>query len=79
MLLCRWSQQLGDLHEERDNLLGDCLIAASFLSYVGVFSCDLRRRMVYEDWEAHLRVREVPLSKHFSLERTLSSDIEISR
>jgi dynein heavy chain len=70
---------LADLQERRDSLLGDCLISASFLSYAGVFSSEFRRRMVYEDWETHLRARAVPLSKPLRLEKALSCGVELSR
>jgi hypothetical protein len=35
--------------------------------------------MVYEDWEEDLRGRDVPLSKPFRLEMTLTNDVEMSR
>jgi dynein heavy chain len=70
---------VANLHEEREMLVGDCLISASFLSYTGIFSWEFRRQMVYEDWQVDLRGRGVPLSKHFRLEKILSNDVEISR
>jgi dynein heavy chain len=79
ILQCRWSEELTNLHEEREMLVGDCLISASFLSYAGIFSWEFRRQMLYEDWEVDLRARDVPLSKHFRVEKILSNDVEISR
>jgi dynein heavy chain len=35
--------------------------------------------MVYEDWEEDLRSRDVPVSKPFRLEKTITNDLEISR
>ncbi|PNF33091.1 Dynein heavy chain 10, axonemal [Cryptotermes secundus] len=75
----RWSEELANLREEREMLLGDCLISASFLSYTGVFSWEFRRQMLYEDWEVDLRGRGLPLSKHIRPEKVLSNDVEISR
>jgi dynein heavy chain len=79
ILQCRWSEELANLHEEREMLVGDCLIAASFLSYTGIFSWEFRRQMVHEDWEVDLRGRGVPLSKHLRVEKILCNDAEISR
>lgn len=70
---------MAHLHAERERLVGDCLISASFLSYTGAFSWEYRCHIIYEDWEEDLRGRDVPLSKPFSLEVTLSNDVEISR
>jgi dynein heavy chain len=78
--LCfRWTEELANLKSERERLVGDCLISASFLSYTGAFSWEFRRRMVYEDWELDLRNRNVPLSKFFRLEKTLANDSEVIR
>jgi dynein heavy chain len=78
--LCfRWTEELANLKSERERLVGDCLISASFLSYTGTFSWEFRRRMVYEDWEVDLRNRNVPLSKPFRLETTLANDPDFIR
>jgi dynein heavy chain len=65
---------MANLKSEKERIVGDCLISASFLSYAGAFSWEFRRRMVYEDWEADLRNRNVPLSKPFRLETTFAND-----
>jgi dynein heavy chain len=70
---------VANLKSEKERLVGDCLISAAFLGYAGAFSCEFRRQMVYEDWEVDLRDRNVPLSKPFRLEKTLTTDAEISR
>lgn len=70
---------MANLKSDRERLVGDCLISASFLSYTGAFSWDFRRQMVYEDWEVDLRSRNVPLSKPFRLEKTLANDLQIIR
>jgi dynein heavy chain len=78
--LCfRWIEELANLKSERERLVGDCLISASFLSYTGAFSWEFRRQMVYEDWEVDLRNRSVPLSRPFRLETTLANDPELFR
>jgi dynein heavy chain len=79
ILQCRWSEELANLHEEREMLVGDCLISASFLSYTGIFTLEFRRQMVCEDWEVDLRGRDVPLSRHLRLEKILINDVEMSR
>jgi hypothetical protein len=80
ILLCfRWTEELTNLKSERERLVGDCLISASFLSYTGAFSWEFRRRMVYKDWEVDLRNRNVPLSKPFRLETTLANGPDFTR
>lgn len=80
LFLCfRWTEELANLKSEKERLVGDCLISASFLSYTGAFSWEFRRRMIYDDWEVDLRSRNVPLSKPFRPETTLANDSDFIR
>ena len=44
----RWTSDIGDLNNSKVQLVGDCLLAASFLSYAGAFTSDFRAGMIYE-------------------------------
>ncbi|KAH8871924.1 Dynein heavy chain 10, axonemal [Schistosoma japonicum] len=75
----RWLKDLEELKIKRVKLLGDCLISAAFLSYVGAFSSEFRTRMIYVDWQTWLQEKQIPLSEQFRLEDILTSDVEVSR
>ena len=75
----RWSEDLQELKAKRIKLLGDCLICAAFLAYVGAFTWEFRRELVFETWKKDLVEKEVPLSEPFRLEDLLTSDVEISK
>lgn len=75
----RWSEDLQELKEKRIKLLGDCLICAGFLAYVGAFTWEFRRELVFETWKKDLLEKEVPLSQPFRLEDLVTSDVEISK
>ncbi|KAF0291565.1 Dynein heavy chain 10, axonemal [Amphibalanus amphitrite] len=75
----RWTQTLKELGEQRIQLMGDCLLSSAFLCYVGAFTWDFRNQLVYTDWQADLREREVPMSQPFKLEAVLTDDVEISK
>ncbi|TNN52942.1 Dynein heavy chain 10, axonemal [Liparis tanakae] len=75
----RWTQDLEELKQRRVRLLGDCLIAAAFLSYVGAFSWDFRNEMVYNVWVKDVQERSIPLSQPFKVESLLTDEVEISR
>ncbi|XP_049816413.1 dynein axonemal heavy chain 10 [Schistocerca nitens] len=75
----RWKRDLANLHIERERLVGNCLLSSSFLCYTAPFSWEFRRRMVYDDWLADLRQREIPLADVFKVEAHLSDDVEISK
>lgn len=75
----RWSNDLLELKAKRIKLLGDSLICAAFLAYVGAFTWEFRRELVFETWYKDLTEKEVPISQPFKLEELLTSDVEISK
>ncbi|TPP59989.1 Dynein heavy chain 10 axonemal [Fasciola gigantica] len=75
----RWRRDLEELKVKRVRLLGDCVLGAAFLSYVGAFSWEYRKRMVYNEWQTWLQDREVPLSQPFRLDDVLTNDVEVSK
>ena len=56
----RWTSDIGDLNNSKVQLVGDCLLAASFLSYAGAFTSDFRAGMIYDTFAKKVR-RGVPL------------------
>lgn len=75
----RWTQDLEELKQRRVRLLGDCLISAAFLSYVGAFSWNFRNEMVYQVWIKDVQEKGIPLSQPFKVESLLTDEVEISR
>jgi len=75
----RWTVELKDLRQQRVRLLGDCLICAPFLAYVGAFSWEYRDRLVYQTWQAGVMRRGIPLSQPFRVEQLLTTEVEISK
>ena len=75
----RWGVELEHLRKSRVQLLGDCLVCAAFMSYVGAFSWEFRDQLVYGDWVGDLEARKVAMSDPFKLENLLTNDVEISK
>ena len=75
----RWKVEKEKLLQARERLVGDCLLAAAFLSYTGAFTFDYRRRMVYDDWMVDVQKRGLPMTTPYRLESLLSSEVEISK
>ena len=44
----RWSESIEQLRDEREFLVGDCLLASSFISYIGPFTKDYREELMNE-------------------------------
>jgi len=75
----RWTEDLEELKKQRKRLLGDSLLGAAFLSYLGAFSWDFRDGLLRKEWEKDVIDREIPISQPFSLDTLLTSDVEISK
>uniref|UniRef100_H2LCS2 Dynein axonemal heavy chain 10 n=1 Tax=Oryzias latipes TaxID=8090 RepID=H2LCS2_ORYLA len=73
-----WTKDLEELKQQHECLLGDCLIAAAFLSYAGAFNWDFRNNMVYDKWTQDVKQKGIPLSQPFKIENFLTNQLEIS-
>ncbi|XP_078526452.1 dynein axonemal heavy chain 2 isoform X1 [Lissotriton helveticus] len=62
----RWEATVKGLEEALGYLVGDCLLASAFLSYLGPFLSSYRDQIVSEIWEKELLEFTVPYSPHFS-------------
>lgn len=53
------------LDAKKAQLVGDCLLTSSFLSYCGAFTYDYRDAMVYQLWLNDVTERKLPVSIPF--------------
>ena len=74
----RWSKDKEHLKTRQTLLIGDCLLASSFLSYTGAFNYDYRHKMVYQDWQSDILSREIPITQPFKVEDLLTSEVCLS-
>ncbi|EFC48546.1 hypothetical protein NAEGRDRAFT_55628 [Naegleria gruberi] len=59
----RWAESIKDLREREKTLVGDVLLAAAFLSYVGPFTKKYRNMLIEEKWIIDLKERKIPTSE----------------
>jgi len=75
----RWSAKKDQLLETRSKLVGDCLLAAAFLSYTGAFTFEYRNRIIYEDFLRDIAMRDIPHTPDFKVTNLLTNEVETSR
>ncbi|XP_059574595.1 dynein axonemal heavy chain 2 isoform X3 [Alligator mississippiensis] len=63
----RWEETVQGLDEDLGYVVGDCLLAAAFLSYMGPFLSNYRDEIVSQIWMKQIREEQVPCSPRFSL------------
>ncbi|XP_018599950.2 dynein heavy chain 2, axonemal [Scleropages formosus] len=68
----RWEETVKGLEENMGYLVGDCLLAAAFLSYMGPFLSNYRDEIVADIWMKQIRELEVSCSPCFSFAAFLS-------
>jgi len=75
----RWAKEMTELDENMENLIGDCLLTSSFLSYSGAFTFEFRKKFTYEMLYADVKSRNIPVSTSFRLENLLTTDVELGK
>ena len=73
----RWTADVAELQAQKINVVGNCLLAASFLSYAGAFSNKYRHEMIVENFQADVLKREIPLTQPFNTQTMLTSDATV--
>jgi len=56
----RWNNNVGTLGGERVTMIGDALLSAAFVSYIGPFSFTFRDRLWKEIWLNDIIERKIP-------------------
>ena len=73
----RWSADVAGLDSQNTMLIGDCLLGSSFLSYMGAFTTDYRRDIIYNKALTDVQTRKIPISDGFTLESLLTTDATV--
>ncbi|XP_044040597.1 dynein axonemal heavy chain 2-like isoform X2 [Siniperca chuatsi] len=72
----RWEERVAGLEENMGYLVGDCLLAASFLSYMGPFLSNYRDELL-DIWMKEVRDLEIPCTPGFSFAVFLSKPTSV--
>ncbi|XP_062562978.1 dynein axonemal heavy chain 3 isoform X3 [Armigeres subalbatus] len=72
----RWSECAESLHKSLTNVIGDVLLAAGCIAYLGCFSMEFRSSII-EEWNEITKQKKIECSDKFSLLTTLGNPMEI--
>ncbi|XP_048653960.1 dynein axonemal heavy chain 2 isoform X2 [Marmota marmota marmota] len=73
----RWEETVKGLEENLGYLVGDCLLAAAFLSYMGPFLTNYRDEIVNQIWMKKIWELQVPCSPNFAIENFLTNPTKV--
>eukprot|EP01065_Artemidia_motanka_P041378 TRINITY_DN5358_c0_g3_i1.p1 TRINITY_DN5358_c0_g3~~TRINITY_DN5358_c0_g3_i1.p1 ORF type:complete len:4876 (+),score=1837.91 TRINITY_DN5358_c0_g3_i1:119-14629(+) len=74
----RWTEDFDKFGKQRMKLVGDCVIGAAFLSYLGAFTFEYRKQII-DDLREDVQAREIDMSADFGLERMLANEVLVSK
>lgn len=77
MHVFRWTKDLEYHNTTKHQIIGNCLLAASFLIYAGPFSFHYRQKIIFDDWYKHIIDLEIPIDLNFKLNNQLINEKEI--
>ncbi|GAB1598116.1 dynein heavy chain 3, axonemal-like [Argonauta hians] len=72
----RWIQEVEMLTNTYDNVVGDVLLSASVIAYLGPYISSYRQSCLQE-WYTCCKNKGIPLSTQFSLSKTLGDSLKI--
>lgn len=72
----RWKVRAAELEADFENLVGNILISAGYISYLGPFTLPYRYELLNQ-WIKLTQDLGIRVSKNFSLERVLVSEVEV--
>jgi dynein heavy chain len=73
----RWEASIKEFEIDQNNLVGDCAVAAAFLSYSGVFTSDYREYLMNECWLPAVRKAALSVSSDFAFHSFLAEPTDV--
>ncbi|CEL96675.1 unnamed protein product [Vitrella brassicaformis CCMP3155] len=75
----RWSASVEQLKEANVTLIGDSLLAAAFVSYIGAFSSGFRVDLWQNTWLPDIEQKQIPFTKGVDPLTVLTTDANIAK
>lgn len=69
--ISRWVIDLENQFILKNQIIGNCLLNASFLIYGGPFSLEYRKKIIFDDWYTNIINLKIPVDTNFKLENEL--------
>ena len=77
MLQVRWAESVGELDIKLQGVVGDTLISAAAVSYIGSFTAKYRKILI-NMWVDACRDEDIPISETFDFIKTVVDAHQVS-
>ena len=72
----RWKTNAAKLQEDLNNLIGNIVLAAASIAYLGPITYNYRQLML-NSWIKKCKELEIPVSEDFTMQRILTEEVQI--
>ena len=72
----RWTESSKLLSENQKNMVGDLLLAASYISYIGPFSVEFRHKL-HKAWASQIKAAGISLAPNYDIVKVLSDELTV--
>ena len=72
----RWKQSADRLEADKKNLVGNILLSAAFIAYLGPFTSNYRSELL-KKWIERCKQENIPTADDYTLERILSEEVQM--
>jgi dynein heavy chain len=72
----RWTENVSTFKQERITMIGNALVSAAFVSYIGPFSYTFRARLWKDTWLPDIVQRKVPFTEGVDPLKVLATDAD---
>ncbi|XP_043475594.1 dynein axonemal heavy chain 6 isoform X1 [Leptopilina heterotoma] len=72
----RWQENMKNFDRQMENFIGDSLVAAGALAYLGAFTSEYRRELLTK-WLKNCNEKKIPITENFNLINVLIDPYEI--
>ena len=70
----RWKNNVVTYKKEKFTMIGDALVSAAFVSYIGPFSANFRYGLWHEKWIPDMGERKIPFTEGIDPLKVLAND-----
>ena len=74
----RWTESVKSFDQQEAQFVGDVLVAAAFVSYIGAFNAKYRNALVNDLWIPDMMERKIPMTEGITPLQMLTDDAEVA-
>eukprot|EP00466_Bigelowiella_natans_P016290 jgi/Bigna1/92928/estExt_fgenesh1_pm.C_1000004 len=75
----RWGQTVQEYKKQADTMIGDVMLSAAFVSYIGAFNAEFRSHLWNKTWMKDLEKKQIPMRDELDPLKMLANDSQFAQ